>query len=39
VQQRTLSGEERCYEQVRFPEEELARLSFPRWLYQAGRLG
>ncbi len=38
-QQRTLPGEERRREQVRFSDEELARLSFLRWLYQAGRLG
>lgn len=38
-QQRTLPGDERCHEQVRFSDVELARLSFLRWLYQAGRLG
>ena len=37
--QRSLPGEERRHEQVRFTDEELARLSFLRWLYQAGRLG
>lgn len=38
-QQRALPGDERCNEQVRFSDEELARLSFLRWLYQAGRFG
>jgi hypothetical protein len=37
--QRTLRDEERCHEGVRFTEGELARLSFVRWLYPAGRLG
>jgi hypothetical protein len=38
-QQRTLWDEEGCHEGVQFTEGELARLSFVRWLYQAGRLG
>jgi hypothetical protein len=38
-QQRPLRDEEGCHEGVRFTAGELARLSFVRWLYQAGRLG